>query len=61
MEGWDLVFGVVIGVALATLMAQSGREEVWRRQADEIRDAARFGWMRVNGPHGGGGANENRS
>lgn len=64
MEWWGLIFGVVVGIALATLMAWSGRHVLRRQQAEEIEDAAQFGWMKLERPRDEGpddNGNENRS
>jgi len=60
VEWWGLGAGVVIGASLAVLAAWRGRDMLRRRQAEEIQDAALFGWMRL-GDRPGDNGNENRS
>ncbi len=64
MQWWGLVLGVAIGFALAGLMVWRGRRVLRRRQAEEIEDAATFGWMKLEPPRRSDpdeNGNENRS
>ncbi len=64
MEWWGLMIGVAIGLALAGLMAWRGGRVLRRRRAEEIQDAAMFGWMKLDRPRDDGlgeNGNENRS
>ena len=64
MEWWGLVVGVVIGLALAGFMVRRGRRALRRREAEEIQDAATFGWMKLEPPRRSDpdeNGNENRS
>jgi hypothetical protein len=64
VEWWGLGLGAAIGLALAGLMAWRGRRALRRRRAEEIQDAATFGWMRLDRPRDEGSdenGNENHS
>jgi len=61
VEWWGLVVGAVIGLALAGLMVWRGRRVLRRGQAEEIEDAATFGWMKLEPPRPDENGNENRS
>jgi len=64
VEWWGLIVGVVIGLALAGLMAWRGGHMLRRRRAEEIQDAAMFGWVKLVRPRDegpGDKGNENHS